>query len=239
LSATPVSVHVPGPAPLPKPLVGQSALSLLDAEPDLANWVVPSERAAAARATRVPEVTVEAGPFDPAAVVSLGRDGFGALVLSGLISREVFLDGRPALRLQGPGDVFIDEPLGASPAETLVQWSACVSTRLAILDDHVLLAVRRWPRLLRGLCARMQQCHDMTLLQLSASHRPTVEDRIAGLFELLADRWGRMTAHGVVVPIALTHDAIGQMIGARRPTVTLGLRALALQGRLVREEGGR
>lgn len=223
----------------PVPVASSSRLSLLDAEPELATWIAPSQRPEAAVATRVPEVVLERGPFDPDAVYRLGRDAFGAIIVSGLIAREICLDDRPALRLLGPGDVFVDEQPGSNGFETAGAWTVSVATHLAVLDDHLLVAVRRWPRLMRGLCSRLQQSHDATLLQLSISHRPAVEDRIVGLFGVLAARWGRVTPEGLVVPIPLTHDAIGQMIGARRPTVTLGLRALALQGRLDRDAEGR
>ncbi len=213
-------------------------VSLLEAEPDLARWVAPNERAAAARATRVPEVLLEPGLFDPRTVFKRGREGFGALIVSGLVVREISMGGRPTVRLLGPGDVFTEQAPDDEPLETGV-WSVSLTTRLAVLDDRLLIAVRQWPRLLRGLCIRLQECHDSALLQLSVSHRPAVEDRIVGLFEVLAMRWGRMTAEGIVVPIPLTHDTIGQMIGARRPTVTLGLRALAQQGRLYRQSRSR
>jgi CRP/FNR family transcriptional regulator, cyclic AMP receptor protein len=220
-------------------LVAQNTLSLLDADPELANWIAPEQRDEARHTTRVPEVILKPGPFDPGEIFIQGRQGFGAMIISGLIAREVRLGGRPALRLLGPGDILIDASPGANALDSAGTWNAALATHLAILDDHLLVAVRRWPRLLRGLCSRMQQCHDATLMQLSISHRPAVEDRIVGLFGLLADRWGRVTPEGVVVPIPLTHDAIGQMVGARRPTVSLGLRALALQGRLYRQDAGR
>jgi hypothetical protein len=42
----------------------------------------------------------------------------------------------------------------------------------------------------------------------------------------------------VVVPLALTHEALGRLIGARRPTVTLALKALGAQERLLRRGDG-
>jgi hypothetical protein len=54
----------------------------------------------------------------------------------------------------------------------------------------------------------------------------------------LAERWGRMGPSGVVVPIELTHGALGRLVGARRPTVTLALGELARDGALVRRNDG-
>lgn len=232
----PLSVR---PLPLPTVEPSHEAVSLLDVEPELASWIAPHERAAARLATRLHVVTRQPGPFEPSAVLAVGRHGFGALIVSGLISREIEINEQPVMRLEGPGEILLEEPPDAGTTELPETWRACVTTRFAILDDTVLVAIRRWPGLARGVFACLQQSHDTTLLQLSISHLPRVEDRILALFRLLASRWGRMTPDGIAVPIALTHEAIGRMVGARRPTVTLALRELALQHHLDRQADGR
>lgn len=50
----------------------------------------------------------------------------------------------------------------------------------------------------------------------------------------LADRWGRVTPDGVIVPLKLTHEALGRLVGAQRPTVTLALGELVASGRVTR-----
>jgi CRP/FNR family transcriptional regulator, cyclic AMP receptor protein len=42
----------------------------------------------------------------------------------------------------------------------------------------------------------------------------------------------------VVVPLALTHRILGQLVGARRPTVSTALSELAERGELVRRPDG-
>jgi CRP-like cAMP-binding protein len=214
------------------------AVSLLALEPDLAAWMTPAEQDAAA-ALRLVTVDLERGPFDPSDVFTAGHSGFGALVVSGLITREVSLGGQPSLRIVGPGDLFLDEMPAYDALEPMRSWAASAPTQLAILDDRLLLAVRRWPRLMRGVCARLQQGHETTLVQMSISHQPRVEDRIHALFRVLGARWGRVSPYGIVIPMALTHETIGRMVGARRPTVTLTLQELASKGRLRREDAGR
>jgi hypothetical protein len=63
---------------------------------------------------------------------------------------------------------------------------------------------------------------------------PRVEQRVLGLFWHLAERWGKVRPEGVVVELALTHELIGQLIGAQRPTISLALGALADDGLLQR-----
>ena len=58
------------------------------------------------------------------------------------------------------------------------------------------------------------------------------------LFWHLAERWGRMTAEGVVMPLTLSHRLLGELVGARRPTVSAALGELAHEGRLVRRRSG-
>jgi hypothetical protein len=48
-----------------------------------------------------------------------------------------------------------------------------------------------------------------------------------------------VTPEGVVVPVALTHEMLGRLSGARRPTVSLALTELSATGAVQRlPEGG-
>jgi CRP/FNR family cyclic AMP-dependent transcriptional regulator len=67
---------------------------------------------------------------------------------------------------------------------------------------------------------------------------PRVEDRLLALMWSLADRRGTVRTDGVHVPLSLTHETLAQMIGARRPTVSLGLKALSEQGVLSADGDG-
>src|SRR3712207_425709 len=61
------------------------------------------------------------------------------------------------------------------------------------------------------------------------------ESRLLALFGHYADRWGRMTPGGRALDLPVTHDLLGRIVGAKRPTVTLALRALGDEGKLVRD----
>lgn len=83
-----------------------------------------------------------------------------------------------------------------------------------------------------------EQQHDRLGLQLVIAEQPRVEDRLLALFWLLSERFGRVTADGVVVALSTTHEALGRLIGAQRPTVTIALRALRERGAVLRRPGG-
>jgi CRP/FNR family cyclic AMP-dependent transcriptional regulator len=76
------------------------------------------------------------------------------------------------------------------------------------------------------------------LLQQAISQLPRVEDRLLALMWSLADSRGIVRSNGIHVPLALTHETLSRMIGARRPTVSLGLKTLSQRGLLSADGDG-
>lgn len=213
-------------------------IALLESDPELARHVTLDEAPRARRAVTSPLLVLPEGRFVPSQALGCGTHPFAALVISGLIARELTVGGQPTLRLMGPGDIVHGAPIEAGLLQPEESYTATLPTRLAVLDDRFLHAVRHWPRLLTALVERAGQQLDSTLIQLAISQQPRVEDRLVALFRALAERWGGVTATGVIVPLSLTHEALGRLIGARRPTVTLALKALSRDERLARQTDG-
>jgi CRP/FNR family cyclic AMP-dependent transcriptional regulator len=65
-----------------------------------------------------------------------------------------------------------------------------------------------------------------------------VEDRLLALLAYAAVRWGRVTPTGVALDLPATHELLGLLVGARRPTVSLALSTLREPGLLARREDG-
>ena len=61
-----------------------------------------------------------------------------------------------------------------------------------------------------------------------------VEHRLEALLWHFADRWGRVTADGVLVSVPLSHRLLGELVGARRPTVSTALGLLEREGKVTR-----
>jgi CRP/FNR family transcriptional regulator, cyclic AMP receptor protein len=76
-------------------------------------------------------------------------------------------------------------------------------------------------------------------MHLAMLHDSRAEDRVSALFADLAERFGHMTADGIMIDLPLTHEIIGGLIGSRRPTVTLALQKLASDGVLERLQDNR
>ena len=217
------------------PPVGHARIALLEVDPDLARHLNADDAEQARTALTLPVVKVPAGRLRLADYEHAGTNPFAAYVVSGLLTHDIDIGGQPALELIGPGDVFVGRHLDGtlpSAARHVVTSPA----RLALLDDRMLAAVRHWPRLLPGVVQRLCEQRDRLALQLAISHQPRVEDRLVNLFWHLSDRFGSVTSEGISLPMSLTHEALGRLIGARRPTVTLALRALDERGVLCRRE---
>lgn len=231
-----VPQHNPSSALLPS--APSERVLLLDAHPDLGAHIGAEHRPAARSAITAPVVAVDAGAWDPADSIAHGRGTFAMLVLDGLIARTVDIGNHPGLELYAAGDIIGSSSLGECVLPAGESWVATAPSRLALLDDEFLLAARRWPRLVTGVIDQMQRQRDRLVLQLVIAEQPRVEDRLVALFWLLSERFGRVGSEGVVVGLKLTHEALGRLIGAQRPTVTLALRSLRERGAVARLDDG-
>jgi CRP/FNR family transcriptional regulator, cyclic AMP receptor protein len=213
----------------------RSHVHLLDIEPDLGAFLTDQERDVA-RTLAVPVRGISPGPLELEELFKESH-AFAALLLTGMVTRSLAVGVRSALTLLGPGDLMTLS--GTSQTELLsMRHEARADTEVALLGDHLLVAARRFPRLMAGIAVRMGEQHDRLAAQLVICQMPRVEDRIVALMWLLAETWGRVTGSGTAVPLMLTHDTIGELVGARRPTVTLALAHLAEEGRLIRQDRG-
>jgi CRP/FNR family transcriptional regulator, cyclic AMP receptor protein len=213
-----------------------SAVRLLEVEPDVARFLTEEERTGASRLL-LPVEVIRKGPA--ALSTLLGEHGaFGALILEGMLMNRRRVGHQATMRLLGPGDILTVSDAPRSMLLGPADWRVAVTTRVAMLGDEALAAVRRWPRLAAGIYVRVGEQADRLIAQLAICQLPRVEDRALALLWLLAESWGHVGPAGTSLPVTLTHDALGALIGARRSTVTLALGALAERGAIVRQERG-
>jgi CRP/FNR family transcriptional regulator, cyclic AMP receptor protein len=208
---------------------------LLEVDRDLGDFL-SAEEFDEARQLTVPVLTF--GQEDGDVNQLRQPDAFSGLVLEGMVLHYLRVGDQLGLLLLGPGDIV---PMKESPGSMLVAESslqALPATRLAILGREVLLAARRWPSLLASLQLRAAQQAERLSAQLVICQLPRVDQRLLSLLWLLAESWGRVTPAGTAVPLKLTHEALGALIGARRPTITLALRDLSERGAIVRQHEG-
>lgn len=217
---------------------GAPAVRLLDADTDFAEHLEGSELLAARRAVVLPRLDLPVGIWDTRGHASWKRPVRGVAILEGLLARNVALGDRTATQLLGPGDVVDPWPTADELLPCDVTWQVHEPCVLAILDARFAVAVRRWPNLAAVVERRLGERADRLASQAVALQLPCVEQRVLAMLWQLADRFGRISADGVLISMRLTHQLIGQLVGARRPTVTLALGTLAADGAVTRRPDG-
>jgi CRP-like cAMP-binding protein len=215
--------------------------SLLDLDRDLARDL-PEEDERRAREDLVADVLrVDTGSWDPGPSSEPAQGGIGLFIASGFLVRSVTLGHRSAGELLGPGDVVRpwqeDEPRSSYPLTS--RWRALSPARLAVLGPEATGALCGFPSIIAQLSERLasrtrRQAGYQVISQLAA-----VEHRILLALWHMADEFGRVRTDGVHVPIPMTHEVLGMLIGARRPTVTGALGVLNERGlvHVTRREG--
>ena len=161
--------------------------------------------------------------------------GLGLLVLDGLVCRSICLHGRDCPELLGAGDLLRPwEAAGSGLIDECGQWRVLQPTTLAVLDERFTALLSRWPSIMVALVARSTQRSRALAIQLAIAHTRQAETRLLTLFWHLADRWGRMTPQGVVLPLPLTHELLGQLACLHRPTTSTALQRLVNAGKIAR-----
>jgi CRP-like cAMP-binding protein len=163
----------------------------------------------------------------------------GVVILEGVLCRELALHDRGLIELLGPQDVL--HPPVASDRRSLggsVELTAVTDTVLIVLGEAFIAAAARWPRLLANVQRRLEAQRESFAIQALIAHLPRAEDRLLLMFWHLSERFGYVTPEGTALPIGLSHELLGRLIGTRRPTATLALKALESQGSIRRLDGG-
>jgi CRP/FNR family cyclic AMP-dependent transcriptional regulator len=161
-------------------------------------------------------------------------------VLDGVLASDVLLEDLVSTELLGGGDLL--RPWALEAPERLLanetRWTVLAECRLAILDQRFALALSRFPEIYGVLLERMDHRARRLATTQAISELTRVDRRLLAMLWHLAERWGRMTAEGVVIPLDVSHRLLGQLVGARRPTVSTALAELARDGEVERRADG-
>lgn len=160
------------------------------------------------------------------------------IVTRGLLVREILIGETVSSELIGPGDIVAPHADAASNIGQRVRWSVSTPSRVVTVTREALARDDHSGRLASRILHGVEQQLRRGSLHSAICRLPRVEDRILALLWHLAERWGRVTPGGVAIPITLTHVAIGRLVGARRPTVSLALKVLADDGLVTRRDDG-
>jgi len=179
-----------------------------------------------------PELRLDRGAWS-ALVPAVGGPGhLGLLVLDGLVLRAAHLVDHECAELLGRGDLLRpwQEDQSAPFLAGDARWEVLEPARLALLDRRFTAIAGRWPEVVSALAERaVRRSRDMALA-LAVAQIPKVEMRLLVLLWHIAERWGRQDPEGHVIPVRLTQDVLGHLAAARRPTISLALKALTEKG---------
>ena len=211
---------------------------LLEVDPALGVGLDPRVREEARRLATAPLVTLTEGNWSCDELLErVGKPcRYGCLVLDGLIARGVVLQDRAATELLGRGDLLVP-PAPDREVPSAVYFGVVDTANVAVLDALPALTLR-WPAIALALLVRAERQVERASLQHAVSQLRRAEDRIVALFWYLADRWGTREDGEVHIPLSLGHEAIAQLVGGTRPTITAALGQLARDGTLRRERSG-
>ena len=218
----------------------RQATPLLELDPDLGQLVADERLAAAKRELRVVARKLETGPWEAARLSGASPGHVGLLVLDGIIAHEVLVSDTISTELLGPGDVVRPWRLndGATLLRATIRWNVLSHSRVALLDRRFSAELGRYPEVAAAIIDRINERAVRLAVTQAISQLNRVDRRLLALFWHLAERWGRVTAGGVALPMTLSHRMLGQLVGARRPTVSTALGELVREGELVRRSDG-
>jgi hypothetical protein len=215
-------------------------VSILEVDPELGEHLAPDALALARRHVLARVERAERGLWEPADEAEWSHVGVGLLVLDGLVLRELALVGRETAELLGPGDVLRpydhDEGFEALPVQA--EWHVCEAATFAVLDHRFVSVAGRWPELLDAIVGRAMKRSRRLAVQLAISRVTRVDERLLIILWKLAERWGKVSPDGVRLPVAVTHETLARLVGARRPSVTTALGRLSRLGMVERVRGG-
>ena len=213
---------------------------LLELDPDLGQLLAGDRLDAARRELRVAVHVLEAGPWDVEDLSVTSPDHIGLLILDGVLAREVLVSDTVSTELLGPGDIVRPWRLHDDSALLRhgVRWNVLTRSRVGLLDRRFGASLLHFPEVNAAIIDRVNERALRLAVTQAISQLNRVDRRLLALFWHLAERWGRMTREGVALPMTLSHRMLGQLIGARRPTVSTALTQLARDREVVRREDG-
>ena len=209
---------------------------VLDEDSELAELVSRQQLQTARQASLASIVELPLGSWDARVDSGRAREGFGLLVLGGVLVRRVGFGGRFGAELLADGDLLRpwefdgDESIGFETT-----WRVLANARLAVLDTVWTERMARYTRVGPALAGRALARSRRLAVMMAIAQQPRLDERLWMLFWELADRHGRVHPDGVYLDLPLTHEVLSHLVAARRPSVSGALTKLADQGRLRRD----
>jgi CRP/FNR family cyclic AMP-dependent transcriptional regulator len=211
--------------------------ALLLEDQDLADSIPPRDRDRATRALRVDVLHLPAGRVDIAGL-DLSSSTFALLITGGAITADVLVGDRVMNQLFIDGDVLLTGSPSPTTPSSSRELVVIDDAHAAVLDRRFMLGAAHWPALMGAVMSRVADQQHRLAVHGAICQLPRSEQRTMAILCHLASRTGTVTTDGVLLRRPLSHQQIADLIGARRPTVSLALRSLQDHGLVRRREDG-
>lgn len=210
-------------------------VNLLDVAPDLGGNLNETAFEQARQVIRIRVFRVPKGPWEPP---KIDHGSTGLILLDGLMARTLRLGPVSSAEVIGPTDIVRPWETNLIPSvlPATAEWRVLHEARVGLIDGRATALIGRWPELSAAMSGRMMRRVRSLAFLMAAQQFVRVEDRLLAALWHLASMWGKVTPVGTVVPFRLTHEMLGNIIGARRPTTTTAIRSLTTRGLLFRNE---
>jgi CRP/FNR family cyclic AMP-dependent transcriptional regulator len=213
---------------------------VLEVDPDLGQDLDPEAFGVAERELVAGTMDIPRGRWDAEVAWRAVPAELGLLVVQGVIARDVRIGRRATLEILGPGDLVRQWPkdrhaAGLSPE---LRFDMLEGVRFAVLDTQFATQAARWPSVLGQVTGRVMGRATSASLRLLIHQIVRIDDRILLSLWGLAERFGRVTPEGVLVPVAINHTMMARFVGAQRPTVSQAVGELVRRGAVERLEDG-
>lgn len=207
-------------------------VQVLECDPELGEKLDPARFQRAKLEARARVQQLQPGAWKEPAWPKEVIDGFGLLMLDGLLVRRVSLGGRDGAEVLSCGDLLRPWQQEDASASVLRRsgWRVLERANVAVLDVDFAQRVRGCPEIASQLMARLLRRARYLAVIMTIVQQPRVETRALMLLWHLADRCGRVGLDGVLVPMRLTHAILADILAARRPTVSAALASLERSG---------
>lgn len=216
-----------------------SRVDLLERDAELARTLPPVMRQGHGPGSSLSAgvLKLKRGPWEPDAREP-SVDHLGLLVLDGLVARRVMVPERGrSLELLGRGDLFRPWQDESASFERM-SWTVIEPAAIAVLDQPLAVRAREVPQILEALTDRALRRSRRLAVSAAIANTVGVEERLLLSLWQLTELWGRKAPEGAVLPFRLSHQTLADLVGARRPTVTVALRNLTQRDLLRRGESG-
>lgn len=215
-------------------------VAVVEADPDLADRLSGTRSARAQRLSVAAVLHRGPGRWRAKEDAESARDGLGLLVVEGLLVRRVGLSGRFSAELLSDGDLLQPSEHDGEEATLPFEatWRVLSPLRLAVLNLDWMNRMAPFPEVVAALTRRVMVRSRRLGSMLAIAQHHRLEDRLRLCFWELADRYGRVCREGVRLELALTHELIGHLVGAHRPSVSVALARLDRSGEIRRTGDG-